>query len=255
MFGGQPRLALRGIDSQVSFVAEGVACNADGAKVAIAFEQQVDILDSSSGQIKTLAHLREASSTPASSIAWEPKGDGFIISAASLPDFHDQLFRVSYPEGTVRRITNDLSNYVGISISADGKMLSSTKSASVSYFYLWSKARAAARRLDTIKNPDTFGWLGNDRLLFSTSLADLGMANLATRETKIINPDRRQSYWLPSACGDKSVVFSSNVYSEPFVDSIWKIDLETGTLVWLTRGITMCSPNARTTGNGSFMAT
>jgi hypothetical protein len=125
---------LRGIDSQVSFVAEGqkvcflrndretqrikilmadvatgkervvwekpwtnisaVACNADGAKVAIAFQQQVDILDSSSGQIKTLAHLLEVSSTFASSIAWEPKGDGFIISATILPGFHDQLFHV-----------------------------------------------------------------------------------------------------------------------------------------------------------------
>ena len=51
------------------------ACNADGAKVAIAFEQQVDIL-TPSGQIKTLAHLLEVSSTRASSIAWEAKGDG-----------------------------------------------------------------------------------------------------------------------------------------------------------------------------------
>ena len=214
-----------------------VACDADGAKVAIAFEQQVDILDSSSGQIKTLAHLLEVSSTLASSIVWEPKGDGFIISAASLPGFHAQLFHVSYPEGTVRRITNDLSDYVDISISADGKTLSSTKVDGVSSFYLWSKARAAARRLDTIKNPaGSFWWLGNDRLLFSTSLLDLGMANLATGETKIINPDQRQSYWLPSACGDKSVVFSSNVYDEPFVVSIWKMDLETGTLARLTKG-------------------
>jgi Tol biopolymer transport system component len=278
IFGGQPQLVLRGIDSQVSFVAEGqkvcflrndretqrikilmadvvtgkervlwerpwtyisaVACNADGVKVAIAFEQQVDILDSSSGQVKTLAHLLEVSSafTRDSSIAWERKGDGFIISATSLPGFHAQLFHISYPEGTVRRITNDLSDYVDISISADGKMLSSTKSDSVSSFYLWSKARAAARRLDTIKNPDTFGWLDNDRLLFSTSLLDLGVANLATGETKIINLDQRQSYWLPSACGGKSVVFSSNVYSEPFVVSIWKMDLETGTLARLTKG-------------------
>jgi Tol biopolymer transport system component/DNA-binding winged helix-turn-helix (wHTH) protein len=292
MFGGQPQLVLRGIDSQVSFVAEGkkvcflrhdretqrikilmadvatgkervlwekpwtyisaVACNADGAKVAIAFEQHVDILDSSSGQIKTLVHLLEMSSTLASSIAWEPKGDGFIISAMSLPGFHGQLFHVSYPEGTVRRITNDLSNYSAvISISADGKMLSSTKSDSVSSFYLWSKARAAARRLDTIKNLNAFGWLGNDRLLFSTSQLDLGMANLVTGETKIINPDQRQSYWLPSACGDKSVVFSSSAYNEPFVVSIWKMDLETGTLARLTKGPLDTYPKC--TGDGKWI--
>ena len=201
---------------RTNFAGHTVACDADGTKVAMAFEQQIDVLETSNGRIKTLANLLEASSTLASSIAWEPKGDGFIISATmNLPGFHDQLFHVSYPEGTVRRITNDLSNYLDISISADGKTVSSTKVDGVSSFYLWSKARAAARKLDTIKNPAEFGWLDNDRLLFSTSLLDLGMANLATGETKIINTDQRQSYWLPSACGDKSVVFSSKCITKP----------------------------------------
>jgi Tol biopolymer transport system component len=228
------------------------ACNADGTKVAIAFQQQVDILDSSSGQIKTLAHLLEVSSTFAGSIAWEPKGDGFIISAMSLPGFHDQLFHVSYPEGTVRRITNDLSNYLDISISADGKALSTIKVDDAFSFYLWSKVGVAARRLDTIKNPYTFEWLGSDKLLFTDDGSlNLSMANLATGETKIISPDQRQSYWRPSACGEKSVLFSSNVYTEAFLVSIWRMDLETSTLAQLTKG--PFDVRAKCTGDGKYI--
>jgi hypothetical protein len=36
----------------------------DGTKVAIAFEQKVDVLETSDGRIKTLANLREPQSTP-----------------------------------------------------------------------------------------------------------------------------------------------------------------------------------------------
>jgi serine/threonine protein kinase len=297
MFGGQPQLILRDIDSPVSFVAEGqkicflrrdpkaqrtkilmaevvtgkesvlwesrtnstavdtrdelsaAACNADGTKVALAFQQQIDVLDTSDGRIKILTHLLEVSIAWVNSIAWEPKGDGIIISAQNLPGFQVQLFHVSYPEGTVRRITNDLSKYEDISISADGKALSTIRHDVATSFYLWSKAGVAARRLDTIKSPLTFEWLGSEKLLFTDALAlDLAIANLATGETKIISPNQRQTYWLPSACGEKSVLFSSNVYTEPFSVSIWRMDLETGALAQLTKG--PFDVGAKCTGDG-----
>jgi TolB protein len=59
-------------------------------------------------------------------VAWLPFGDGFIINArdeASAPELAMQVWRVSYPGGEARRITNDLNNYTGISISADGSTL------------------------------------------------------------------------------------------------------------------------------------
>jgi TolB protein len=59
-------------------------------------------------------------------VAWLPFGDAFIINArdeASAPELAMQVWRVSYPGGEARRITNDLNNYTGISISADGSTL------------------------------------------------------------------------------------------------------------------------------------
>jgi Tol biopolymer transport system component len=226
------------------------ACNADGTKVALAFQQQIDVLGTSDGQIKILVDLLEASTAWVNSIAWEPKGDGIIISAQSLPSWDVQLFHVSYPDGTVRRITNDLSGYEGMSISADGKVLSAIKKDVASSFYLWSKAGVAARRLDTIKSPLTFEWLGSEKLLF-TDAGGLNLGNLATGETKIISPSQRHGYWLPSACGEKSVLFSGGVYPGPFLVSIWRMDLETGALTQLTKGPFDVRPKC--TGDGKWI--
>lgn len=59
-------------------------------------------------------------------VAWLPKGDGFIINArdeSSTPEPALQIWRVSYPGGEVRRITNDLNNYMGIAMAADSDTL------------------------------------------------------------------------------------------------------------------------------------
>ncbi|HKR12558.1 MAG TPA: winged helix-turn-helix domain-containing protein [Pyrinomonadaceae bacterium] len=59
-------------------------------------------------------------------VAWLPDGDGFIINArdeSSTPEPALQIWRISYPGGEVRRITNDLNNYMRIGMAADSNTL------------------------------------------------------------------------------------------------------------------------------------
>ncbi|HEX2271916.1 MAG TPA: winged helix-turn-helix domain-containing protein [Pyrinomonadaceae bacterium] len=59
-------------------------------------------------------------------VTWLPNGDGFIISArdeASTPEVALQIWRISYPDGETRRITNDLNNYSRVAVSADSNTL------------------------------------------------------------------------------------------------------------------------------------
>lgn len=288
MFGGQPQLVIRDIDSQVSFVGGGqqvcflrhssalnrntilladattgqeaalssdlpplpfpsfgsfqVACSADGTRVAIAFnkeadkELQVDVMNVSGGRLAGLKNLVTAPIGGAVSVLWMPGDAGLILSAVSLPSFHIQLFHVSYPEGKIRRITNDLSSYRGIALSADGKMLSSVKSDPEGFLDIWqNNAGETTQRLDNVKHPTFFAWLTNDKLLFTNTDFDLGVVDLTTGESKIISPDRRRSYWAPSACGQGFAVFSgAERKGDPL--SVWKMDLGTGTMAQLTHG-------------------
>ena len=50
-----------------------------------------------------------------------PDGSGFIASATDKRSSHDQIWFVPLPTGKPSRVTNDLSDYGPISLSADGK--------------------------------------------------------------------------------------------------------------------------------------
>lgn len=88
--------------------------------------------------------------------AWTPAGDAILIVGREDRRFM-QLWRVSYPEGSVRRITNDPNIYRGLSLSADGKNLLAYQY--TFYSHLWvapaADPAAAARQV-------TFGNLNRD---------------------------------------------------------------------------------------------
>jgi len=58
-------------------------------------------------------------------LAWLPSGKGLIASAQEETMPVAQLWHVAYPNGEVKRITNDLNNYRGVSLSADASLLAS----------------------------------------------------------------------------------------------------------------------------------
>jgi len=218
-----------------------VACSADGTKVAMAFNKQVDVIDISRGQIGTLTHLAKAPDGSIDSIVWTPGETELILSAVSFPSLHGQIYQVSYPEGKVRRITNDLSSYAEITLSADGKTLSSVKrddEESLDILPVNSQAHASAtpQSLENVKKPMFFGWLTPDKLLFNNTGRDLGMASLATGDAEIISSDPHRSYLQPSSCGKGSIVFSGAERKGGGPPSVWKMDLATGALTQLTKG-------------------
>ncbi|HXT73084.1 MAG TPA: protein kinase [Candidatus Angelobacter sp.] len=231
-------------NAPIYLFSAAVACSADGTKVAMAFNKQVDVIDISHGQIGTVTHLAKApsgSNGSGDSIVWMPGESGLVLSAVAIPSFHGQIYEVSYPEGKVRRITNDLSSYQGIALSADGKMLSSVKRDDEELLDILpvnSQAIASAtpQPLENVKKPMFFGWLTPDKLLFNDTERDLGIASLGTGDAKIISPDPHRSYLQPSSCGKNSIVFSGAESRGGGAPSVWKMDLATGALTQLTKG-------------------
>ncbi|HET6200691.1 MAG TPA: protein kinase [Candidatus Acidoferrales bacterium] len=233
-----------------------VACSADGTKVAMAFNKEVDVIDISHGEIGTPTRLANAPIGETDSIVWMPGESGLILSALSLQaSLRGQIYQVSYPQGKLQRITNDLSSYQGITLSADGKMLSSVKrddESSIDILPLNSQSNAGAtpQRLEYIVSPVFFGWLTPDKLLLTNFVMGLSMASLATADVKIISPDPHRLYWGPSSCGQKSIVFSSTEREDSPL-GLWKMDLETGALTQLTKGPNHLLPQC--TGDGKWV--
>ncbi len=87
--------------------------------------------------------------------AWMPDGASFIVGARENNNFF-QLWRVSYPGGEARRITNDLNIYRAVSLSADGMKLLTRQFST--YAHIWT---ASADDFENARQI-TFGNLSRD---------------------------------------------------------------------------------------------
>ena len=56
-------------------------------------------------------------------MSWLADGTGLILSATEQANSPFQIYQVAAADGAVRRVTNDLNRYVGVSLTADSKSL------------------------------------------------------------------------------------------------------------------------------------
>jgi len=61
-------------------------------------------------------------------VAWLPDGSALIATASSLGGaLNRQIWEIAYPGGEIRRITNDLNQYGGVSITSDGRRIATVQ--------------------------------------------------------------------------------------------------------------------------------
>ena len=78
---------------------------------------------------------------------WLPDGSGLILAAASQQTFFSgQLWLLSYPDGKVRRITNDLNDYAGVSLTADASALVTVQTDILSNLWIVPEGDSARAR-------------------------------------------------------------------------------------------------------------
>lgn len=101
---------------------------------------------------KQLKHFVQIESTP--------KEDEVIVSVRRNGGF-GQIYKLSIPDGKVKRITNDLNYYRKISVSKDGKSISALKR--LSYSNLWLLPNAKMENAKQLTK-GTFGRFGRNGL-------------------------------------------------------------------------------------------
>jgi serine/threonine protein kinase len=191
-------------------------------------------------------------------MAWLPDGSAiFFPASVDKTSFNAQLWELSYPDGEVRRVTNDLNFYLGASITSDGTTLATVQLTFTGS--LWSAgfgggASSAAPRQVTpgIGRADGIAgliWPLPGQILYTYYTS--GQMKLATA-----SPDGSGIHDLsfgsdvplfPSACGDgRHFVLSLNRAQHGV--SIWRADLDGANLKQLTNGATDMWPNCSADG-------
>jgi Tol biopolymer transport system component len=95
-------------------------------------------------------------------INWLPDGSGLVVNGRDLETKLLQIWLVSYPDGKARRVTNDLSSYRGVSLTADGKTLASIQGALLTNLWIAPSGDANLAQKVTFETGKDGGLAGLD---------------------------------------------------------------------------------------------
>ncbi len=187
--------------------------------------------------------------------AWLPDGSGVLLAALPKSGAPTQIWAVSYPSGASRQVSNDLSDYLSVSVSADGHALAAAQNTVVSNLWVGpandpDKARqVTSGRLDGMEG---IAWTPDNRLVYAANHNqnwDLFMADPDGGNVRQLTFEGH-NHATPTVCeGGKSIVYRSNFDG---TDHLWKLDLGTGASTRLTDGTGELSPSCAGSGDWVF---
>jgi len=186
---------------------------------------------------------------------WLANGKALIISATEMGSNSYQLWRVSYPDGEARRITNDLNNYYGISLTADATRLISIRQDNVINLWVAYEGNATRPRQITFENGSDDGrsgiaWTHDGRIVYSSrksGAVDLWIVDSDGGNRRQLTFNSGVNVFPTVSADGRSIVFSSDRDGNL---CLWRMDLDGGNLKRLTdhSGLAMkpqCLPNSR----------
>jgi Tol biopolymer transport system component/DNA-binding winged helix-turn-helix (wHTH) protein len=181
-------------------------------------------------------------------VAWLGDGSGVVISAwrRTSAVYGDQLWLLSYPKGEARRVTNDMTSYEGVSISADSTKLISRRTDRVSRIWI---VPASGAGFDTTKATqiqsgfgdnysERFGldWTPDGRLVYATHSSgnlDIWLTTTDGKQQKQLTRDPLTDIFPAVSADGRHVVFVSERSGS---SNIWRMDIDGGDLKQLTSG-------------------
>jgi len=125
--GGQESVLTSGKISDFT----AAAWSPDGEKIAFGRQRpgeaqwDLKVLTVSGNATRQLLALPEPIYEP-NSLAWLPSGHGLFLDYRNIDSGKQQIAYVTYPQGEFRKVTNDISGYRGLSLTADGRSLATT---------------------------------------------------------------------------------------------------------------------------------
>jgi len=186
-------------------------------------------------------------------VAWLGDGSGLVMVARDQPSSIAQVWHLSYPEGSTRRLTNDFSDYSDICVTADSGSLVTIQADRLSTIWVAPDGNAArARQITDSRNDGLYGisWTPDGRLVFGAKVGgnntDIWIidADGGNRQRLTDNADW-DGYPSVSRAG-RYVVFESRRADGL---QIWRMDIDGSNPVQLTAGNGVsrpdCSPDGR----------
>jgi Tol biopolymer transport system component len=177
------------------------------------------------------------------SLAWLPDSSGlFFIGAEKSTGLRLQIWFQPYPAGEPFKITNDLSRYYSLSVTADGKSFVTTQGRAQATIYAGDTPAVLNDKIDWKLGPISteqatgysLSWTAAGKLIQtdSASHAYVTGADGSNRVRLLEN-----EYWAaePTPCGPAQMVILP-IMKEDNAMHLWRLNTATGELKQLTSG-------------------
>ena len=219
----------------------------DGKQVAVALQTpegglqcSISVIDVESGR-ETTIQPKPISFFFMGSIAWLPGGDALIVSGNLVGSPTSQIFRIAYPGGETRRLTNDLNGYAGLSLASAGRSIAAMRGTDVTNVWMAPADGGEAHPVTTAtgssasaQNPVplpgggvAFGLAEGERVYLARAAAD-GSDRRSLVAQGLFN--------FGAFFSEKTGVLFSEVSEVDRIIHIWRVDPDGGGLRQLTQG-------------------
>jgi Tol biopolymer transport system component len=189
-------------------------------------------------------------------VQWLPKAGGLLLRAFQKSEPRWQIWFQPYPSGQLFRITNDLTNYWGLSATADGtKIISSQVRLQATIYVGDSPAKLNGNihwKLEPVSREQAAGldifWTSDGRLVqtdfnFRTTVSNADGSNPVPVLEREDFP-----HWSAASCGVNGTLAVKRVSAENR-STIWKLNVNTGELKQITHGELDIMPSCTPDGN------
>jgi eukaryotic-like serine/threonine-protein kinase len=182
-------------------------------------------------------------------VQWLPDMTGLLVVAGDNPAIA-QIWTMSYPDGAVRRVTNDLIQYRAIGLTQDGKKFTTVQAHGLVNLWVAPNGDAEkAVRLPTgnvsfySSTGNNVAWTGDRRLVFVSNeggKADIWIANPDGSNRKQLTTNNSMNFAPVVSADDRYVVFVSLADGKR---NLWRMDLNGGNATRLTSGLSDGAPS------------
>jgi Tol biopolymer transport system component/predicted Ser/Thr protein kinase len=180
-------------------------------------------------------------------VQWMPDGRSFVLEGSDSIGVSGQLWQVVYPSAERRRITNDLSNYAGVSLSADGALLATVQSSRQAKIWIVPPAGGEGREIDEGRSGRATGangisWTPDGRIVFTAnagSVMQLWSVGADGADLRQLTTGEGVSV-MPAVSGDGRCVYYIRITSDG--TAIWRMGIDGSDQKQLTKGIDAMRP-------------
>ncbi len=262
---GQRRLATLELPSTfASGVVEriGPAWSPDGNLIA----STIDLADASGRHSEVgIVDVKSGKLTPLTSrswymirrVAWVADGSGLLAAVADRSSAYSaqQVWRIPYPAGEPRRITKDLSNYGGVSMTSAGRAFVTVQTSTTSEIWVAPHGNPSAASVLTPSRTTfdgTYGvsWTPDGQIVYSsaaTGTFDLWIMKADGSERRPLTANAAANLYPDVSRDGRTVVLTSDRESNVF--QIWRIGIDGTGMRSLTRDETAWGPRTSTDGS------